>query len=43
MESGVVTDIIVVEDNIEMAGLLCDFINAEGYSTDSFCKRRKAL
>ena len=26
------TDIIVVEDNIEMAGLLCDFLTAEGYT-----------
>ena len=26
------TDILVVEDNIEMATLLCDFLEAEGYS-----------
>ena len=26
------TDILVVEDNIEMAALLCDFLEAEGYS-----------
>lgn len=26
------TDILVVEDNLEMAGLLCDFLKAEGYS-----------
>ena len=25
------TDILVVEDNLEMAGLLCDFLKAEGY------------
>ena len=25
------TDILVVEDNLEMAGLLCDFFKAEGY------------
>lgn len=25
-------DIIVVEDNIEMAGLLCDFLEADGYT-----------
>ena len=28
------TDIIVVEDNSEMAALLCDFLRAEGYSTE---------
>ena len=27
------TDILVVEDNLEMATLLCDFLKAEGYST----------
>ncbi len=43
MESGVVTDIIVVEDNIEMAALLCDFINAEGYSTAHFTSGEDAL
>lgn len=26
------TDILVVEDHMEMAGLLCDFLKAEGYS-----------
>ncbi len=26
------TDILVVEDNIEMGGLLCDFLKSEGYS-----------
>lgn len=25
-------DILVVEDNLEMATLLCDFLKAEGYS-----------
>ena len=25
------TDILIVEDNLEMAGLLCDFLKAEGY------------
>lgn len=25
------TDILVVEDNMEMAGLLCDFLKADGY------------
>ena len=25
-------DVLVVEDNVEMAGLLCDFLRAEGYS-----------
>ena len=37
------TDIIVVEDNMEMAGLLCDFINAEGYSTAHFTSGEDAL
>ena len=37
------TDIIVVEDNSEMAGLLCDFINAEGYSTAHFTRGEDAL
>lgn len=27
-------DILVVEDNIEMGTLLCDFLKAEGYSTE---------
>ncbi len=27
-------DILVVEDNMEMAGLLCDFLKADGYSVD---------
>lgn len=36
-------DIIVVEDNIEMAGLLCDFIKAEGYSTAHFTNGSDAL
>ena len=27
-------DILVVEDNIEMGTLLCDFLNAEGYTTE---------
>lgn len=37
------TDIIVVEDNIEMAGLLCDFIRAEGYTTAHFTSGEEAL
>lgn len=37
------TDIIIVEDNKEMAALLCDFINAEGYSTAHFTKGEDAL
>ena len=28
------TDILVVEDNMEMGTLLCDFLNAEGYTTE---------
>ncbi len=28
------TDILVVEDNIEMGTLLCDFLQAEGYTTE---------
>ena len=43
MESEVVADIIVVEDNTEMAGLLCDFINAEGYSTAHLTSGEDAL
>lgn len=27
-------DILVVEDNIEMGTLLCDFLQAEGYTTE---------
>ena len=27
-------DILVVEDNMEMGTLLCDFLNAEGYTTE---------
>ena len=26
------TDILVVEDNVEMGSLLCDFLQSEGYS-----------
>ena len=36
-------DIIVVEDNIEMSGLLCDFLIAEGYSTALFTDGEDAL
>ena len=28
-------DILVVEDNLEMATLLCDFLKAEGYSVQN--------
>ncbi len=37
------TDIVVVEDNLEMAGLLCDFIEAEGYSSLRFVNGEDAL
>ena len=37
------TDILVVEDNIEMAGLLCDFLEAEGYSVDHCADGAAAL
>lgn len=36
-------DIIVVEDNREMAGLLCDFLMADGYSTEHFTDGECAL
>ena len=38
------TDILVVEDNLEMATLLCDFLEAEGYSAKHCAdgERRKA-
>ena len=37
------TDIIVVEDNIEMAGLLCDFLTAEGYTVRHCADGESAL
>ncbi len=36
-------DILVVEDNIEMAGLLCDFLEAEGYSVKHCATGENAL
>ena len=37
------TDIIVVEDNIEMTGLLCDFLTAEGYTVRHCADGESAL
>ncbi len=37
------TDIIVVEDNMEMAGLLCDFLSADGYNVEHCASGEKAL
>ena len=37
------TDIIVVEDNIEMGSLLCDFLQSEGYSTEHFTTGEEAV
>ena len=37
------TDIIIVEDQKEMAGLLCDFLQAEGYSTAQVTSGEEAL
>ena len=37
------TDILVVEDNLEMATLLCDFLKAEGYSSKHCADGESAL
>ncbi len=37
------TDILVVEDNIEMGTLLCDFLKAEGYSVNHCTDGESAL
>ncbi len=37
------TDILVVEDNLEMATLLCDFLEAEGYSVTHCTDGRDAV
>ena len=37
------TDILVVEDNLEMATLLCDFLKAEGYSAKHCADGESAL
>ena len=37
------TDILVVEDNLEMAMLLCDFLKAEGYSVELCTDGESAL
>ena len=37
------TDILVVEDNLEMATLLCDFLEAEGYSAKHCADGESAL
>lgn len=36
-------DILVVEDNLEMGALLCDFLRAEAYSVELFTEGEKAL
>lgn len=36
-------DILVVEDNLEMAALLCDFLKAEGYSVQNCTDGERAL
>lgn len=36
-------DILVVEDNLEMAALLCDFLKAEGYSVQNCSDGESAL
>ena len=36
-------DILVVEDNLEMATLLCDFLKAEGYSVQNCTDGESAL
>lgn len=36
-------DILVVEDNLEMAALLCDFLKAEGYSVQNCADGESAL
>lgn len=36
-------DILVVEDNLEMAELLCDFLKAEGYSVQNCTEGESAL
>lgn len=37
------TDILVVEDNKELAGVLCDFLRAEGYTVSAAENGEKAL
>ncbi len=37
------TDILVVEDNKELAGILCDFLRAEGYTVSAAENGEKAL
>ncbi len=37
------TDILVVEDNMEMAGLLCDFLKADGYNVEHYTNGDNAL
>ena len=37
------TDIIVVEDNIEMGSLLKDFLQSEGYSVEHFTTGEEAV
>ncbi len=37
------TDVLVVEDNKELAGVLCDFLRAEGYTVSAAENGEKAL
>ena len=37
------TDILIVEDNKELAGLLCDFLRAENYTVSLAESGEKAL
>ena len=42
-ERALMIDILVVEDNLEMATLLCDFLKAEGYSVQNCTDGESAL
>ena len=42
-ESFMMTDILIVEDNKELAGLLCDFLRAENYVVSIAESGEKAL
>ena len=37
------TDILIVEDNAELCGLLCDFLRAENYTVSTAETAEKAL
>ena len=42
-QGGKMTDILIVEDNKELAGLLCDFLRAENYTVSVAETGEKAL